>query len=263
VLEEMAADAQQGDIPRLRGQLGAFLFSGDDVDKKVSVLSGGEKARLALAKMLLRPANFLVLDEPTNHLDIEACEVLEQALVSFPGTLVFVSHDRSFINALATRVVEVEGGVLAEYLGDYDDFLRHKNERKEANRPASQDASGKKEGKPSAVAPIPVSADAKPRLSKQARQAEREQQKATQRTLRRVERIESEILELEERRQAARWEMGAPEVASNPEALIALEAQRSELQAQTDSLYREWERLADELAAIEDGDAAPKTGRSG
>jgi ATP-binding cassette subfamily F protein 3 len=263
VLEEMAADAQLDDIPRLRGQLGAFLFSGDDVDKKVSVLSGGEKARLALAKMLLRPANFLVLDEPTNHLDIEACEVLEQALGSFPGTIVFVSHDRSFINALATRVVEVEGGVLAEYLGDYDDFQRRKNERREANRPASQDASGKKEGKPSAVPPIHVSADAKPRLSKQERQAEREQQKATQRTLRRVERIESEILLLEERRQAAGWEMGAPEVASNPEALIALEAQRSLLQAQTDSLYREWERLADELAAIEDGNTAPKTGRSG
>ena len=121
-LEEMEAAAPETDRTRLRTLLGAFLFSGDAVDKRVAVLSGGEKARLALARMLARPAPFLCLDEPTNHLDLASRAVLEEALTEFTGTMIFISHDRYFINRLATKVVEVRDGRLVTHLGGYDDY---------------------------------------------------------------------------------------------------------------------------------------------
>src|SRR5881296_3050608 len=126
VLEELEVVAPDAARTRLRTILGSFLFSGDTVDKKIAVLSGGEKARLALAKMLTRPAALLCLDEPTNHLDLVSREVLEAALAGFPGTIVFISHDRYFINRIATSVVEVSDGRLVTYLGDYDDYLAAK-----------------------------------------------------------------------------------------------------------------------------------------
>ncbi len=112
----------------IRTVLGRFLFSGDDVDKAVSSLSGGEKARLALAKLMMQKANFLILDEPTNHLDLDSKEVLENALIDYPGTLLFVSHDRYFINRIATKVVELSGTGSFEYLGDYDYYVEKKQE---------------------------------------------------------------------------------------------------------------------------------------
>ena len=123
VLEEIEGVAPESARTRLRTLLGTFLFSGDAVDKKVAVLSGGEKARLALAKMLVRPAALLCLDEPTNHLDLASREVLEDALAEFAGTIVFISHDRYFINRMATRVLEVAQGVLTSYPGNYDDYM--------------------------------------------------------------------------------------------------------------------------------------------
>ncbi|HET7341007.1 MAG TPA: ABC-F family ATP-binding cassette domain-containing protein, partial [Methylomirabilota bacterium] len=123
VLDELEAVAPESTHTRLRTILGAFLFSGDSVDKKVAVLSGGEKARLALARMLVRPAALLCLDEPTNHLDLASREVLEAALAAFPGTIVFISHDRYFINRIATEVTHVDHGRLTRYLGGYDDYL--------------------------------------------------------------------------------------------------------------------------------------------
>ncbi|TVR03454.1 MAG: ATP-binding cassette domain-containing protein [Deltaproteobacteria bacterium] len=125
ILEEMESAATTDTFPLCRSILGAFLFSGDDVERRISVLSGGERNRVALARMLLRPANLLLLDEPTNHLDISSRDVLVDALRNFNGTVLFVSHDRHFINQLATRVVHIEDGTLESTLGDYE-YYRHK-----------------------------------------------------------------------------------------------------------------------------------------
>ncbi len=114
--------------------LGCFLFSDDDVFKRIGVLSGGERNRYAMARMLLQPPNFLLLDEPTNHLDLQAKDVLLEALQKFTGTVVFVSHDRYFIDKLATRIFQIEGGGLYDYPGNYEDFLWQK-ERRESGEP--------------------------------------------------------------------------------------------------------------------------------
>jgi ATP-binding cassette subfamily F protein 3 len=226
VLEELERDAALEDQPRLRGHLGAFLFSGDDVQKKVSVLSGGEKARLALAKLLLRPCNVLVLDEPTNHLDVSACEVLEQALAAYTGTLVVISHDRAFLNAIATRVIEVRGGVLREFLGNYDDYLR----RVSGTTPSTPSGAGAETSAPSD------------------RQAERERGRAQRRDAERARRrfgaLETEIAERETALEALTFRLADPALWSDPEQARRLSADRDALRATLDALYPEWERLA-------------------
>jgi len=127
MLDDMNRAARRVPEPELRSLLGCFLFSGDDVFKPLGVLSGGERNRFALARILVSPANFLLLDEPTNHLDMRAKDVLLEALASYSGTVVFVSHDRYFIDRLATRVLEIEGGAVTAYEGNYEDYLRRKS----------------------------------------------------------------------------------------------------------------------------------------
>jgi len=241
VLEEIAADARMADQPRLRGQLGAFLFSGSDADKRVAVLSGGEKARLALAKMLLQPHNLLVLDEPTNHLDMQACEVLEQALADFSGTLLFVSHDRSFLNAVATRIVEVLPGSVRSFPGNYDDYLAKLDaERsKQPPRPPTQPGDG--------AAPAPA------RLTREQRQAERNRRKNLERVRRKLERVEQEISELEQEIEGLGHQLGAPEVCRDAARVQEIEARRVQLRGETAAHYSEWEQLASEVEALEDG----------
>jgi ATP-binding cassette subfamily F protein 3 len=126
MLDDMSRAAIKVPELALRSLLGCFLFSGDDVFKPLGVLSGGERNRYALARILVSPSNFLLLDEPTNHLDMRAKDVLLEALAAFSGTVVFVSHDRYFIDRLATRVIEVEGGTVISYEGNYEDYLRRK-----------------------------------------------------------------------------------------------------------------------------------------
>ena len=248
VLEELESVATTDDIPRLRSHLGAFLFSGDDVEKRVSVLSGGEKARLALARLLLRPSNFIVLDEPTNHLDLEACQILEDALASFAGSLLFVSHDRSFINAIATRVVEISGGTLRSFSGNYDDY-RRQSRRKDHTAPRTP--TGRTD--PGFAGQKPDGTSDAPSRRRPDHQTRRRQQKARDRTVRRVERLEAQILEREERQEALVWELGSPDLFRDPDRIRELEAERSGIQEEVTALYSEWERRAEELASIDDG----------
>jgi ATP-binding cassette subfamily F protein 3 len=223
VLEELERNATLADQPRLRGHLGAFLFSGEDVQKKVSVLSGGEKARLALAKLLLRPSNVLVLDEPTNHLDVNACEVLESALVAYQGTLVVISHDRAFLNAVATRVIEVRGGVLREFLGNYDDYLLRV-------------AGG-------AAAPAGVRAQVAPAARSEERERARAERREAERSRRRFRALEQEIAERESALEALTFRLADPGLWSDPEQGRRLSADRDALRATLEGLYPEWERL--------------------
>jgi ATP-binding cassette subfamily F protein 3 len=254
VLEELASVARTDDQPRLRGHLGAFLFSGDDVEKRVSVLSGGEKARLALAKLLLRPANVLVLDEPTNHLDVDACEVLESALRAYQGTLAFISHDRAFINALATRVVEVRAGRLREFLGDYDDYLaKLASEAARDAAPVARAAAAATPAPARTAAPSPA-APAAPAAtpSREERDRMRERSKARARTAKRLEAVEAEILAAETALEELGWRLGDPAVFRDAEKTRALEAERETLRAAIAAAYRSWEMLAAELEAAAD-----------
>jgi ATP-binding cassette subfamily F protein 3 len=247
VLEEVARDARTDEIPRLRGLLGALLFTGDDVDKKISVLSGGEKARVALAKLLLRPANLLILDEPTNHLDIEACEVLEEAFQEFEGTLLFVSHDRSFINALATRVVDVEGGQLEDHLGNYDAYLERK--ARFERRPAGDGALGSslKAAMPSR-ATDPMEPASSP--DKETRIRDRERRKARDRTARKIEKLESRISTEEERKEVITSKLADPDVYQDPERILSVQAEETEVTQAIEALYDEWETLSEELSTL-------------
>jgi ATP-binding cassette subfamily F protein 3 len=241
VLEEVSKVARIDEIPRLRSHLGALLFTGDDVDKRISVLSGGEKARVAFAKLLLRPANLLILDEPTNHLDIEACEVLEEAFRAYEGTLVFVSHDRSFINALATRVVDVEGGKLENHLGNYDAYM----ERRARDEIAMNEEASRRRA-------TIVGTNELEKPDKAMRQRQRERRKHREKTARKIEKLETLLAEKEEEKDALTWKLGEPEMYQDPKQSHVLREEHSQLTEEIETLYREWDRLSDELCALDD-----------
>jgi len=226
--DELYSDAPYDMVPRLRDLLGAFLFSGDDIYKKVSVLSGGERNRLALAKMLLRPANLLLMDEPTNHLDLFSKDMLLDALRSFPGTVVFVSHDRHFIDGLATRVVEVEAGGLTSYHGDYEYYLAKK--------------AGVEVVVPSASIPVPRSSipDSKEERLKQ-REDDKQRQKEERAKQKRLAEIEAAIEAAEKALKELEEKLADQSLASDYEVLAKLGAEHSAAEAELERLYGEWE----------------------
>jgi ATP-binding cassette subfamily F protein 3 len=265
VLEELEAVAPEATHTRLRTILGAFLFSGDSVEKKVGVLSGGEKARLALARMLVRPAALLCLDEPTNHLDLASREVLESALAGFPGTIVFISHDRYFINRIATVVVEVAGGVLTSYPGSYDDYLEAKergiqpeapgpvgraveSRRANAARPAASESDGRRSSVPAARPATPAAAGAPApavRVIRKRGTAEIRELK------RRVEDLERQIHALERRIAEIGAMLTNPKLYIDGDRVRAVSRERKEAEERMSGLLREWEDLATALAGHE------------
>jgi ATP-binding cassette subfamily F protein 3 len=231
-LEELEAVAPGLTQTRLRTILGAFLFSGDAVDKKVAVLSGGEKARVALARMLVRPAALLALDEPTNHLDLVSREVLEAALGGFPGTIVFISHDRYFINRLATRIVEVEAGTLTTYPGSYDEY-------RDAKARAATPAPSVSPGRP-APAAARVAGAGRSRPSADARALRR-----------RLDEVEARIHALEARLKDLAVAFADPQLYADGDRVRAVTQERRAAEAEVAGLLQEWEALSARLVTHE------------
>ena len=244
VLEELERAAPELGQTRLRTILGTFLFSGDTVEKKISVLSGGEKARVALAKMLVRPAALLCLDEPTNHLDLASREVLEGALAAFPGTIVFISHDRYFINRIATGIVEINEGALVTYLGSYDDYLDAKARAAAAPMSATTPAA-----RPAATAPARAEQGPRPRADSPARGGK--VAKDVRELRRRLEDVERQIHALEARLAEIGERLGDPAFYADSERVRAVSAERKSAEEQVTWLMREWEQLSTALAAHE------------
>ncbi|HEP1291011.1 TPA: ABC-F family ATP-binding cassette domain-containing protein [Streptococcus pyogenes] len=227
VLEELWQDFSTTPEVDIRNRLGAFLFSGDDVKKSVAMLSGGEKARLLLARLSMENNNFLVLDEPTNHLDIDSKEVLENALIDFDGTLLFVSHDRYFINRLATKVLEITENGSTLYLGDYDYYLEKKAELEELARLAAGETV--EETKEASATDY---------------QLQKANQKERRRLTRRYEEIEARLETIEERIGAIQEDMHA---SNDTAQLIAWQKEWDQLDQEQETLMEEWETIAEQI----------------
>ncbi|WP_223920755.1 ABC-F family ATP-binding cassette domain-containing protein [Geobacter sp. AOG2] len=242
--DELYAGAPYEMVPRLRDILGAFLFSGDDIHKKVGVLSGGERNRLALAKMLLRPSNLLLMDEPTNHLDLFSKEVLLDALRSFDGTVVFVSHDRYFVNGLATRIVEVEGGTLTSYYGNYEYYLEKKEKGVQARTlDAARAGATHRLSVPVEAAPLPP-----PEVTREERKKGREEEKQRKREeqgrQKQLAAVEGEISRTEAELSRLEVEMNAPGFFDDPQRGVEAGERHAALNSRLEELYGEWEDLS-------------------
>ena len=228
VLDELWNDFKLTPEVEIRNRLGAFLFSGDDVKKTVGMLSGGERARLLLAKLSMENNNFLILDEPTNHLDIDSKEVLENALIDFDGTLLFVSHDRYFINRVATQVLELseEGSTL--YLGDYDYYLEKKAEL-EALAVAQAEA-------------MPVSSTEE--VTSNDYHLQKQNQKELRKITRRIEQLEVEMEVLDQKIQAITETMHSTNDAAD---LVQLQSELDQLTVQQEAVMEEWAELSEQV----------------
>ena len=227
VLDELWNDFKLTPEVEIRNRLGAFLFSGDDVKKSVGMLSGGERARLLLAKLSMENNNFLILDEPTNHLDIDSKEVLENALIDFDGTLLFVSHDRYFINRVATHVLELSENGSILYLGDYDYYVEKKAEVEVSQAEELSTSNQEKEASPV-----------------NDYQAQKESQKEARKLMRQIENLEVEIEKLETQSQAISEQMLE---TNDAEKLMELQTELEKINHRQEAAMLEWEELSEQV----------------
>ncbi len=223
LFEEMSDEHPGLSNTQIRNVLAAFLFTGEDVYKRIGDLSGGERGRVSLAKLMLAEANLLILDEPTNHLDILSKEILEQALNKYTGTVLYVSHDRYFINRTANRILELSGGEIHEYLGNYDYYLEKRME-----------AEAKTEAKPTENS-----------ATKQDWRASKEEQAALRKRANELKRVEDKIEELEGRKASIDEQMASEEIARDVAKLMELNSELEKITEELNELYEKWEELSE------------------
>ena len=217
----------------IRNMLAAFLFTNDDVFKLISSLSGGERGRVSLAKLMLSEANFLILDEPTNHLDIASKEILEEALNSYTGTVLYVSHDRYFINQTATRILELTNQAVVNYIGDYDYYLEKKEELTEKYAPIQQT----EETTSDEAAPAASEGKLTWQQQKEEQARKRKQEAELKKTEQRIEELETRDKEIDET-------LVLPDVCTNVGRCAELSREKDKIQAELEELYEKWETLA-------------------
>ena len=228
VFEEISDDYPKLTNTEIRNLLAAFLFTGDDVFKKISALSGGERGRVSLAKLMLSEANFLILDEPTNHLDITSKEILEEALNKYEGTVLYVSHDRYFINRTATRILELTNQKLVNYIGNYDYYLEKKEELTQIYAPAQE------------ATQIVENMSA----TKLDWQQQKEEQARIRKRQNDLKKTEKAIEELEARDKEIDSQLEDPQIATNSAKCMALSTEKADIALQLEELYEKWEELA-------------------
>lgn len=234
LLNELWDDYPHVNEKDIRGILGRFLFSGDDVLKPISTLSGGEKARVALAKLMMQKANVLLLDEPTNHLDLDSKEVLENALLDYPGTILFVSHDRYFMNRISTKVIELTRDGTTEYLGNYDYYLEKKLELEELK--ALEEEESKTATQASAV---PTTSQ----INKEAKKLERQLMRQSEETESEMEQLDLQITEIEE-------QLCLPEVFQDHERVLPLQTELEKLKEALEEKMALWLELQEKIENV-------------
>ncbi len=244
IYDEISDEHPDMTITQIRTVLAAFLFTDDNVYKEIKLLSGGEKGRVSLAKLMLSDANFLILDEPTNHLDITTKEILEQALSEFEGTIICVSHDRYFVNRISTRIIELHEGYFDNYIGNYDYYLEKREDVRKASDVYRAPSGGISSSASAGCTSAPEGAlgagsdNAADWKAQKAQQAEaRKKANDLKKCEDRIEQIENRISEIDEK-------MSEPDIATNSGKLNELSKERTALETELEELMEKWEALS-------------------